>query len=235
MEGEIYFKQEEIKLGCGSTAKSTVVDNYYQVVEVGEDHVEIHLLDFSDRPVGKGSILHKDKLKEYIPCPDYFYNKKKPGELLIERHIQSGDQHFEKREFFSAEYEYDRALSMNQNHLKANLGKGRTLFARGEKEAAKKVFSRLSQLDTLYDKENKHIFNEFGIELRKKKMFQEAISNYLKAVSIDPKDEILYYNLGRACYEEGKREEAVDHLNHALTIKPDFHEAEEFLSKIRPS
>jgi len=235
MEGKIYLKQEEIKLGCGSTAKSTVADNYYQVIEVDEDHVEIHLLDFSDQPVGKGSIIHKGRLKEYIPCPDYFKNKKKPGELLIEKHIQSGDQHFEKREFFSAEYEYDRALSMNQNHLKANLGKGKTLFARGEKEAAKKVFSKLSKLDTLYDNENKHIFNEFGIELRKKKMFQEAISNYLKAISIDPKDEILYYNLGRAHYEEGKREEAIDHLNQALTLKPDFHEALEFLSKIRPS
>lgn len=235
MKATIYLKKEEIKLGCGSTAKSTVADNYYQVVEVDEESVEMRLLDFSDQPVGKGSIIPKDRLKEYIPCPDYFKNKRKPGELLVEKHVQAGDQHYEKREFFSAEYEYNRALSLNQNHLKANLGKGKALFARGEKEAAKKVFSRLSELDALYDKENKHIFNEFGIELRKKRMFQEAISNYLKAISIDPKDEVLYYNLGRAYYEEGKCGEAIDHLIHALTLKPDFQEAHEFLSKIRTS
>ncbi len=234
MEGKIYLKQEEIKLGCGSTAKTTVADNYYQVIRVDEDQVEIHLLDFADQPVGKGRVIHKDGLKDFTPCPDYFKNKKKPKELLIEKHIRSGDHHFEKREFFSAEHEYNQALSMDGDHLKANLGKGKTLFARGEKEAAKKVFSRLSKLDTLYDQENKHIFNEFGIELRKK-MFQEAISNYLKAISIDPKDEVLYYNLGRVHYEEGKYVEAVDQLKHALTIKPDFQEAQEFLSKIQPS
>lgn len=234
MEKKIYLKQEEIKLGCGSTAKNAAVDNYYQVIEVDEGHVEIQLLDFSDQPVGKGSLISKNDLGKYIHCPDYFKNKKKPGELLIEKHIQSGDRHFENREFFSAEYEYDRALLMDQDHLKANLGKGKTLFARGDREAAKKVFSKLSKLDPLYEKENKHIFNEFGIELRKKKMFQEAISNYLRAISIDPKDEVLYYNLGRAFYEEGRRKEAIDHLKHALTIKPDFQEAREFLEMIQP-
>lgn len=232
-EKKIYLKQNEIALGCGSTAKTTVVDNYYQVIEIDEDSVEIHLLDFSDQPVGKGEILSKKELDKYIPCPDYFKNKKKPREILIEKHVQSGDQHFEKREFFSAEYEYNRALSMDPNHLKANLGKGKTLFVRGEKEAAKKIFSKLSDLDALYHKENKHIFNEFGIELRKKKMFQEAIANYLKAISIDPEDEVLYYNLGRAYYEDGRHEEAMDYLNHALAIQPDFREAQEFLSAIK--
>lgn len=221
-------------MGCGSTAKNTVVDNYYQVIEVDESHVEIQLLDFSDQPVGKSTLIPKKDLEKYIPCPDYFKNKRKPRELLIEKHIQSGDRHFEKKEFFSAEYEYDRALLMDQDHLKANLGKGKTLFARGEREAAKEVFSKLSKLDPLYDKENKHIFNELAIELRKKKMFQEAISNYLRAISIDPNDWVLYYNLGRAFYEEGRYEEAIAQLKHALTIKPDFQEAQEFLAKIQP-
>ncbi len=235
MDSRIYLKREEIKLGCGSTAKSIVVDNYYQVVEVDKDSVEIRLLDFSDQPVGKGDVIPKRELEEYIPCPDYFKNKKKPKEQLLEKHIQSGDRHFAKREFFSAEFEYDQALSLDQNHLRANLGKGKALFARGDKEGARKVFAKLSNLDTLYDKENKHVFNEFGIELRKKKMFQEAIANYLKAISIDPKDEILYYNLGRAYYEDGEYEKAIEQLNQALTIKLDFREAHEFLSMIRSS
>jgi len=232
MEKQVYLKREEIKLGCSSTAKSTFADNYFQVTEVDGNHVELHLLDCFDQPVGKGSIFPKEKLSEYIPCPDYFKGKKSSKELQVEKHVQAGNQHFEKREFFSAEYEYNQALSMNQDHLKANLGKGKTLFARGDKEGAKKVFSKLSGLETLYDKENKHLFNEFGIELRKKKMFEEAISNYLKAISIDPKDEVLYYNLGRVFYEEGRREEAIDHLKYALAINPDFQEAQEFLSKI---
>jgi len=235
MNVKIYLKQEEIKLGCGSTAKSTKVDNYFQAIEVDEEHVEIRLLDCFDQPVGKGSVIHKDELKDFSPCPDYFKTKKNSKEFLIEKHIHSGDRHMAQKEFFSAEHEYNRALSLDDNHLKANLGMGKALFARGKKDASKKIFSKLSSLDALYEKENKHIFNEVGIELRKRKMFEEAISNYLKAISIDPKDEVLYYNLGRAFYEEGKREEAIQHLKQALTLKSDFREASEFLSKIQPS
>jgi hypothetical protein len=30
MDAKIYFRQEEIKLGCGSTAKNTVAEDYYE-------------------------------------------------------------------------------------------------------------------------------------------------------------------------------------------------------------
>ncbi len=235
MEVKIYLRREEIPLGCGSTAKYAVAENYYQVTEVDENHVKLCLLDFTDQPFGKGVVISKSELANFIPCPDYFKQKRKPRDLLIEKHVQSGDRHYEKREFYSAEYEYNQALALDRRHLRAHLGKGKTLYARGEIEAARKIFSTLSQLETLYDKENKHIFNEFGIELRKKGMFEEAISNYLKAISIDPGDEVLYYNLGRAYYEEGKFEEALGQLKKALTLKPDFEDAREFLSQILSS
>ncbi len=235
MDQPIYLKREEIKLGCGSTAKSTIVENYFQVIEVDENHVEIYLLDCFDQPVGKGTLISKEELKEYIPCPDYFKGKKSPKEIQIEKHVQAGNLHYEKREFFSAEYEYNQALAMNQEHLQANLGKGKSLFARGEKEAAKEIFSKLSRSIILYQKENKHVFNELGIELRKRRMFEEAISNYLRAISIDPQDEVLYYNLGRAFYEKGAREEAMGYLRHALGLKANFKEAEEFLSRLQSS
>jgi len=234
MGRKIYLKQEAIKLGVGSTAREATTDNYYEVAEVDEDQVSIQLLDFNDKPLGKASIFPREKLKEFIFCPDYFKDKKGSKELAIEKHVESGDKHFEKREFFSAEFEYNKVLSVDDNHLKANLGKGKTLYARGDKEEARKIFNKLSNTETLYDSENKYIFNEFGIELRKKKMFEEAISNYHKAISIDPNDEILYYNLGRAYFEQGDREKAVDQLKSALTKKPDFSDAQEFLSKIQP-
>lgn len=233
MEIKIYLKQEEIKLGCGSTSRSTTIENYYQVVDVDEDYVEIQLLDFNDQPLGKASMIPKEELKDYIHCPDYFKNKKGSIELTVEKHVKSGDRHFEKKQYLSAEYEYDRAISLDENHLRANLGKGKTLYARGEKEEARKIFSKLSNSEALFESENKHIFNEFGIELRKKRMFEEAISNYLKAISIDPDDEILYYNLGRVFYEQGDHGKAIDQLKCALKANPDFKEAQEFISKIQ--
>jgi len=232
MEKRIYLKQEEIKLGAGSTAKATTVENYYQVARRDEDHVEIQLLDFKDEPLGGPSVIPKEKLKDYIYCPDYFEKKKSSKEVLIEKHVRSGDEHFQKKEYFSAEYEYNQVLSVDEDHLKANLGKGKTLYARGDKEEAKKIFSKISNLENLFDVENKHIFNEFGIELRKRGLFEEAIMNYLKAIHIDPKDEVLYYNLGRSYYEQGDYRKAVDQLKLALKIKPEFKEAQDFFLKI---
>jgi tetratricopeptide (TPR) repeat protein len=232
MEKKIYLKQEEMKLGVGSTARVTTTEDYYEVIEVDENHVEIQLLDFVDKPLGKPSVIPKEKLKEFIFCPDYFKDKKSTKDLIAEKHVQMGDRHFEKKEFLSADYEYGKALSVKDDHLKANIGKGKTLFAMGKKEEARKVFSKMSRLESLFEKENKHIFNEFGIELRKKGMFEEATVNYLKALSVDSGDEILYYNLGRVYYEQGDREKAMEQLKQALKIKVDFEEAQEFLSKI---
>ena len=233
MERKIYFKQEEIKLGCSSTAKATTVENYYQVVEIDEKNVQVQLLDLNDHPFGEVRLIEKEELKEYTSCPDYFKNKKSLKEQMVEKYIEHGDRHYGNREFYSAEYEYNQALSLNDRHLKANLGKGKTLYAKGEKEEAQKVFNKLSNLDALYEVDNKHIFNEFGIELRKGGMFEEALSNYLKAISIDPSDEVLYYNLGRVYYEKKEHEKAIEQLTLALSLKPDFKEAQEFLSKIQ--
>ena len=234
MEKKIYLKQEEMKLGVGSTAKVTTTEDYYQVVEVDEGNVEIQLLDFVDRPLGKPSVIPKEKLKEFIYCPDYFKDKKGTKDLIAEKHVQIGDRHLEKNEYLSADYEYAKALSVKDDHLKANIGKGKALFALGKKEEARKIFSKVSRLGSLFEKENKHIFNEFAIELRKKGMFEEATQNYLKALSVDPEDEVLYYNLGRVYYEQREPKKAIEQLRQALKMKSDFEEAQDFLSKIQP-
>lgn len=76
------------------------------------------------------------------------------------------------------------------------------------------------------------IYNELGIELRQKGMFAEAIMNYGKAISIDPEDEVLYFNLARAHLEQGHRENAAGYLKTALRLKPDFPEAQELFFAI---
>jgi tetratricopeptide (TPR) repeat protein len=231
-ERKIYLKQEEIKVGFGSTGKTTRIEDFYQVIEIDNNHVEMKLLNISDQPIGEPIIIEKEKLKSYIYCPDYFKNRKSSKEVTVEKHVQMGDKHLEKKQFLSAEYEYDKALSLNEDHLKANLGKGKTLFALGDKKKGREIFSKLSNIDALFEKENKHIFNEVGIELRQRGMLEEAITNYLKAIKFDPNDWVLYYNLGRAYYEQGDRLNALEKLKMALTIKPDFKEADEFFSSI---
>jgi tetratricopeptide (TPR) repeat protein len=233
MVKEIYSQTKKINIGAGATAKVTEITNCYQVVEEHENEVTLQLLDIDDEPAGSTIAVPRDEfLREYVHRPDYLKKEKKARAIKVERHVRTGDRHYEQNEFFSAEFEYGKALSLDQNHLRANLGKGKTLFALGEKEEAKRVFSRLSKLDALYEKENKHIFNEEGIELRQKGLYAEAIMNYRKAIAIDPHDEVLFFNLARAFFEQGDHREAVDYLKTALGIKPDFKEAVVFLDSI---
>ena len=91
---------------------------------------------------------------------------------------------------------------------------------------------KMGELDNLYNSENKHIFNEFAINLRKQKLYDNAISNYNKALAIDPQDEILYYNLARAYFEKGDFENAKKTLEKALEINNNFNEAKKFLNFI---
>ena len=233
MEKKVYSQTKKIKVGIGSTAKVTEITDHYQTVDTDGTEVKLYLLDMDDRPMGSPIVIPRDELlKDYTYRPDYFERKKASKSAKVEGHVRAGDDHFLRKEYFSAEFEYGKALALNENHLRANLGKGKTLFATGEKEAAKKIFSRLSKIDALYEKENKHIFNEVGIELRQKGMLAEAVMNYRKAISIDPEDEVLYFNLARACFEKGERQEAAVHLAAALRLKKDFAEAKEFLAVI---
>lgn len=80
-------------------------------------------------------------------------------------------------------------------------------------EARKDKFSR-SDMET---------FNKLGIALRRQGKWQEAVDNYLRAITIVPDDEGLFYNLAMA-YKEGKiYGKAGDALVKALGINKTFY------------
>lgn len=79
-----------------------------------------------------------------ISNPSTISRIKKLKELRIENIPDRETNISSPKEYFSAECEYNHALSSDGNHLRANLGKGKTLYARGEKEEAKKIFSKIS-------------------------------------------------------------------------------------------
>jgi tetratricopeptide (TPR) repeat protein len=93
----------------------------------------------------------------------------------------------------------------------------------------------LSLLNFLLKKHNRHTFNVVGIEIRKKGVIREAILNYLKAIAIDSKDEVLYCNLPRVYYGQGKHEKAIDQRKSALKLKSDLKAAQDLTSQIESS
>lgn len=98
----------------------------------------------------------------------------------------------------------------------------------GDTGKAKEVFQKLSEIEAIFEEENKHIFNEFGIELRKANMIDEAFANYQKAITISPQDEHLYFNVARIHYDKKEWDNALKWLQKALEINPHFRDAQIF-------
>lgn len=77
-----------------------------------------------------------------------------------------------------------------------------------------------------------HIYNKLGIALRRQKKFREAVENYLLALKMEPDNEGLLYNLGRAYWENGNKDKSIQVMKRALKFYPEFEEARRFLEKV---
>jgi len=67
-----------------------------------------------------------------------------------------------------------------------------------------------------------HLYNKMGIALRKQKKFDAAISNFNRAVKIEPHDANLRYNLAKAHFLKGDEITAIQKLKKALELSPDL-------------
>ena len=138
----------------------------------------------------------------------------------------------ERGELYSAEFEYTNALKIDPESIRANFGIGTLYMEMGDTAKAKDVFRKLSEVEAIFEEDNKHIFNEFGIELRKANMLEEALANYQKAITISPKDEHLYFNIARIYYDIKEWNNALAWLKRALEINPHFRDAKNFQALI---
>jgi tetratricopeptide (TPR) repeat protein len=78
-----------------------------------------------------------------------------------------------------------------------------------------------------------HIFNRLGMALRKLGRFAEAEKAYLQALKLNPKDEYLYFNIGRLYLESKDWEKAIQMAKKALELNPQFEQAQKMLSFVQ--
>ncbi len=158
--------------------------------------------------------------------------ERSPEEKKQDKIVRQGEIHLEKEEFHSAEYEFQNALKLDENNVKANFGLGKSYSGQGKIEEAKAVFTQLGENEELYKTKNKHTFNELGIMLRKEEMYEDAIKNYHRAIGLDAEDPILHYNLALALYHLKRPGEAREHLETSLGLDVGFDDALKLLELI---
>jgi tetratricopeptide (TPR) repeat protein len=224
------------KVGTGDTAKKAVMENFWMAdpLEDGK-RVRMVLLDNNYDSSGYGEIVPLSDLgTRFTPLPaDFNPPRIDPNKLKADQITARAERHLAKNEFNSAEFEFNNALKINRENVRANFGLGKTYLALGEEEKAREMFTKLTNIEEVLSPEHKHIFNEFGMELRKIGMYGEAANHYDKALKLSPEDENLWFNKGRCLFENGKIKDAIAALRKSLELNPEFSDAKQFLCYIK--
>lgn len=230
----VFSTQEVRKVGTGTTSRKSIHKSFWYCVEQGpgpnEGKVEIQPLNTNYIPAGPKRMVDKEQfLANFSPEPEFYVSTVFPRMREVNKTVARAERHRQNNELYSAEMEYNNALKVDEENVRANFGLGLTYLQRNENDKADNIFGRLVKLDAAFEQEHKHLFNEFGIQLRKNKMFKQAIEYYNRALELSSTDENLYYNMARATLENGDSSGAVEMLLKGLSVNPDMEEAARFL------
>jgi len=234
----VFSQKKTAKIGTGTTARRTEVVSYYFVQERADGVMLVQALTADDVPFGPTTEITREELLEsYLPEPQKTLARShaalSPKELEIQKAVARGDKFRKRGESFTAEYEYNKALSMDERNVRANFGIGLCYISRGESDKAKEVFERVVKIDAAFEDEHKHLFNEFGISLRKSGMHAEAMDYYRRALDLSSEDENLHYNMARAAYDKGDPGLSLVYLKSCLALNSKHEEALKFVEFLK--
>ena len=225
-----FSSQEVNKVGTGTTTRKTIQKTFWYCIEMDDDQLEVQPLNTNYVPSGpKKKITKEQFFSSFSTEPEMYVTTVYPKMRELNKTIARGDRHREQGEHFSAEMEYGSALKVDEENVRANFGLGITYLERGEGGKAENIFERLVRLDAAFEEEHKHLFNEFGIKLRKNKLIDQAVIYYERAMELCPQDEHLFYNLARAYLDDKKLDNAIEYLLKCLDINPVLEPAVKFL------
>ncbi len=230
----VYSETKVQKIGTMGTARTQTIVDYYRCTRLDDNTMSIQILDMYGDPIPLvEKVKIEDFLKRFTYEPDKFKTKKSPSDLATEKAVATAEKHMERKEYHSAEFEFSKALKLDEENVRANFGLGKVYMETGEVEKATQLFTKLASEDKVLDPENRHILNQLGIELRGLSLYEQAIQFYEKAYALAKDDENLLFNIGRAYFEKGEGTSARSYLEKALAINPKFEAATRLIASIK--
>ncbi len=210
-------------------AKAPGGKSFWFIKEIDERAVSLRRLDENMLPTGKQTLAPRDSiLMDYSLEPELGYK-------LLTQRVTRGDWYRKQDKNLEAKIEYQQALRIDEENIRANFGLGLSYLALNQLEKARYVFTNIVGMDESFEEEHKHLFNEFGIALRKKKLFDESLKYYLRAAELCPLDENIFLNAARAAFEKGDLDLAFENLKKTLERNPNLPQARAFLGYLRKS
>lgn len=219
----VFSFEEDMTVGTGTTKRKHSSKIYVFVEELSTDEYTLQRLNAQNVPSGELSTISRDELAEkYTPEIEKLENEVIPAMEQLEEHLDDGDMHRADGKLYSAEGCYNKALAIDEDNVRALFNLGMIYIALNDLGRAREMTKGLINMKATFDGKNQHLFNEFGISLRKSSMFNEAVEYYSKAAEYAPDDENVFFNLARANYERGTWEECSHALLKSLELRPDL-------------
>lgn len=227
----VFSERVVASVGFGSTKQKTEKNILFFVEEQVDGRIGIQPLSATYVPTGELKFISKNELLErLLPEPEIYMNKVYPAIRQVMATLSNAERHLNEGNTFCAEYEFKNALRIDEDNIRGTFGLGMIYLERGELEKGDLVFRRLVNMKGTYLKRHKHLFNDFGIKLRKSKMYRQALKYYSRAYSLSKDDEHLLYNMGRTLYEKGRYKASLVFVQRALRLKADFELASHLLA-----
>jgi tetratricopeptide (TPR) repeat protein len=144
-------------------------------------------------------------------------------------HTILGVEQFQAGKAPEAIKEYEQALRLDTDYLKAHLNLGMALEQTGRAPEAMEQYELALRLNPDYVKAHRNQ----GVVLEQTVRVQEVIERYEQALRLKPDDAEAHYNLGNALAQVGRVPEAIEHFQQALRIKPDYTQAQVALARLQ--
>jgi tetratricopeptide (TPR) repeat protein len=230
--------KKDNKLGLGETARATARSVYYYAERTAAGSLFVQPLNADFHPSGrKRNLTLEEFLDGYRPEPLVYYNRVKPSMDGVEQNLEKGDGLMEAGKPEAAQRCYAQALEVDDGNIRGMFGLGLAYLASGKNDDALEILGRIMHLEMAFAPEHTHLFNRFGIQMRKAGMLPQALDYYNKALALNAGDEHLHFNVCRIHYELEDYHEAARCVSTALSLNSGFTEAERMLAhlhRLRP-
>lgn len=170
---------------------------------------------------------------ERNPSIDVVLKRAKPEEPEYEEGVEfldEGNKLFNEKKYEEAISSYMKFLEKNPSAFQVHYNLGNCYKELGQYEKALEeyniVIARLKEKkqDLKGDELAGKVFAGIGEVYVKKGDFISAQENFKQSLDINPKDEVLAYNVGEIYFSSGKVDEAIQFFTLSTQIKPDWSE-----------
>lgn len=202
---------------------------YWFVRKRNDEIYEVRPLDSDHLPTGLIKLVtREDFLQFYTPELSYYKNNTLPCLESLQQKVRMGRRLFNVDQLNAEEKEFVDAVLFKDAEGEDGSGLADVYAEQRQFTNLRAVIDKLLSDDEFLEEE-RHRFNDFGINLRKEARFDDSIRFYSKALEVNAEDENLHFNIARVYHDKGELEQCRTHLEQALGINPDMPEARSFL------